>query len=122
MDRADWLRIGAAFGVALVSSDSAIEEMRTMAFAARDAFTMAIETDRTGVNLDPMNVEAMLRLPYVDGTRPDSTSARRIARRAESPAMRATTPLRITLGNVRAIEPSVPTVLHALRGSKRYSA
>jgi hypothetical protein len=122
MDRADWLRIGAAFGVALVSSDSAIEDMRTMMFAARDAFTVATATDRTSVNLDPMNVEAMLRLPYVDGTRPDSASAARMPRRDGMSALHAPTPMRITLGHVRAVESAAPTVMRAMRGTKRFSA
>ncbi len=119
MDRADWLRIGASLGVALLSSDSAVEDMRAMMFSARDAFAFVTETDRTGVNLDPMNVETMLRLPYVDGTRPDRPSSHRMTSHANRVAPRSPTPMRITLGNMRPIVPDAPTYTRAFRSAKK---
>lgn len=73
MDRADWLRITAAFGLALVNSESTIADVKDMFISAHEAIVVETATDHSGVNLDPMNVGAMLSLPYVEGTRPKAT-------------------------------------------------
>ena len=75
MDRADWLRITAAFGLALVCSESTIADVKEMFVSAHDAFVVETATDHSGVNLDPMNVGAMLSLPYVEGTRAKAPAA-----------------------------------------------
>ena len=121
MDRADWLRITAAFGLALVSSESTIADVKEMFVSAHEAFVVETATDHSGVNLDPMNVGAMLSLPYVEGTRPKASVPS---------ATNATAPVIDTLSaptrvhSYRPVAAPAPTYSRSatLRGIKRYTS
>ncbi len=121
MDRADWLRITAAFGLALVNSESTIADVKDMFISAHEAIVVETATDHSGVNLDPMNVGAMLSLPYVEGTRPKATAPS---------ATTATATVLDTLAapkrvqSYRPVAAPTPTSLRSatLRGIKRYTS
>ncbi|MBC7841103.1 MAG: hypothetical protein H7099_02260 [Gemmatimonadaceae bacterium] len=121
MDRADWLRITAAFGLALISSESAIEDVRDMYTSARDAFVVETATDRSSVNLEPMNVGAMLSLPYVEGTRQMTTVP--VATR-DSATTIDTTSARASRRAYLPVAVPAPTYSrgYAPRGIKRYTS
>ena len=120
MDRADWLRITASFGLALVCSESTIADVKEMFVSAHEAFVVETATDHSGVNLDPMNVGAMLSLPYVEGTRPKASAASTNATALVIDTLSAPT----RVHSYRPVAAPTPTYSRSatLRGIKRYTS
>jgi hypothetical protein len=122
MDRADWLRITAALGVALVSSDSTMDQVRTMVLAARDEWVVATAPDRVSVNLDEMNVGGMLTLPYVEGTIHGAVTGIREKDALSGTAAESRPGNRAPSRSIKPIHKPAPTYSRALRGARRFTA
>lgn len=122
MDRADWLRITAAFGLALVTSESALQDVRVMVLAARDEWKVSTATDRVGVNLDLMNVDGMLRVPYVEGTVTGRVLPRGKTVAVTSSSVDSSSSVTVRVPRNRAVKTPAPTYPRVLRSSKRVTA
>jgi hypothetical protein len=121
MKRIETMLIAAVCALALVSTQSSFDTLRAMAWAAGDEWVEATSRDHSGVNLDPMNVDGMLALPYVEGTRRIDSRSRAMSRASatRTPSDSATVSVRPT--RARPTAPPVLTYASPVRWSKRFT-